>query len=176
MSIELLIVFVVLVLARSLLMLRQRRVPLRHAAGPLLLMAGMVAMMVTRLFLPPPFPSVIGLVVVVPAAVLSVFNFRRRLAARSQPIALPPLASDVPAEKLLREMEIEDLQEERERWRQRTRRRGLIVPGVLLATGVVSGIWPIAVAGLIGGAIMEVTTRLLSPKVLTTASPHLDVT
>jgi hypothetical protein len=174
MSIELLIVFVVLVLARSLLALRQRRVPLHHAAGPLLLMVGMAAMLVTRLFLPRPFPSVIGLIVVVPAAVLSVFNFRRRLAARSQPIALPALAADDPAERLLRQTEIQDLQEERELWRQRTRRRGMVIPGVLLLTGALGGSWPIAAAGLIGGAILEVTTRLLSPKVLTTGPTHVD--
>jgi hypothetical protein len=175
MSTELLILFVVFVLARSMLVLRRRRVRLRNVAGPLLLMAGMAAMLFLQRFLPRPWPSLVGLTFVVPAAVLSVLNLRSRIAARSKPIALPALANDDPAERLLREIEIQDLQEERQRWRQQMRRRGLVIPGVLLLTGFMIGNWPLGVAGLIGGALMEVTTRLLSPKVLTSGSPHVDV-
>ena len=166
MSMELLIVFVMFMLARSLVQLRRRGVPWRRALGPLLLLVGTTLMVVSQRFLPRPWTAVLGLGFVVPAAVLSFLSLRRRIAARSQAPSLPASEGDGPAERLLREIEREDQEEERLRLRQQARRRGLIVPGVLMVTGAVVGSWPLAVAGLLGGVLLEVTTRLVIPKLI----------
>ena len=164
MTTELLIIFVMFMLARSLVRLRRRGVPWRHALGPLLLLVGTVVMVASQRLLPRPWPALTGLGFVVPAAVFSFLGFRKRIAARSQSDALPAPESEDPAERLLREIEREDREEERLRLRQQARRRGMIVPGVLMVTGAVMGSWPLAVAGLIGGALLEVSTRYVIPK------------
>jgi hypothetical protein len=164
---ELLIIFVMFMLARSLVELRRRGVPWRHALGPLLLLVGTAAMFASQRFLSWPWPALVGIGFVVPAAGFYVAGFRTRLRERARADALPADESGDPAERLMRQIEREDEEEERLRLRQQARRRGLIVPGVLLLTGAVMGSWPIALAGLIGGTLLEVTTRVVLPRLIT---------
>src|SRR5688572_2861280 len=100
MSMELLIVFVMFMLARSLVQLRRRGVPWRRALGPLLLLVGTTLMVVSQRFLPRPWPATVGLGFVVPAAVLYFVSVRKRMLAASQAPSLPASEGEDPAERL----------------------------------------------------------------------------